>query len=213
VKRLWRDLISFPSDTMMILATLLFFAVLFLLVTVSCENRQEQVPEDAKSLHHDVSNDEIHAVPKKKVKTGGLYRVIKAHEGGWKKSDVAAPFKTGAQVFCHKDMTLCSSGEGVDFLSNEKTVLCEVEVADTTLIRVKCEDREKSQLMSDECCETATTEDTSVYATPRGLIHYATWGNTEPITIATGMKIVEDSYESSAEKSLWERTSSFLVLC
>lgn len=123
-----------------------------------------------------------------------LYRVIKADEGGWKASDVGAPFEDGAQVYCHKDISRCASS-GVDFLSNEMTILCNVEDSDSTLIRVKCEGEDKSRLMLDECCEIATLEDTSVYATPKGLIHYATWGSTEPVTIIVGMKMVEERYE------------------
>lgn len=143
----------------------------------------------------------VHAVRvhrKRSVNEGRLYRVVNAAEGGWKASDVGAPFKIGSIVYCHKDTSNCSSddglGEGVDFLSNERTLECKVEAEETDLVRVKCEKEDNTRLLSPECCETATPADTSVYATPDNLVHYATWGNTEPITIATGMKLVEETY-------------------
>jgi len=205
---------------MRVLSILLFLAILCLEVTVNvtCDEsvgqggasfassqekpdpvrKGEQEDTSERTAQDNIPNEASDApdYTLNKVKTGRLYRVIKAHEGGWKTSDVGAPFEAGAQVYCHYDMTLCAAGEGVDFISDQNTELCEVvEVLDIGQLRVNCEEDEKAKLISDDCCEKAVTEDASVYATPRGLIHYATWGNWEPNNIARGINMVEETYE------------------
>lgn len=122
-----------------------------------------------------------------------LYRVVTAEEGGWKSSDVK-DFEAGAPVLCHKNLTDCFAGEGVDWFSQERTEPCDVEEIEASLIRVKYD--EESRLVPAECCETFRWDDTCIYATPQGLLHHATWQDSMilPENALRGMKIVEDSY-------------------
>lgn len=185
-------------------------AFFIFVLEVKCENLQQRESAFSAQAHDDddddaaadvddrislrVSDQTLPADSHEDMKqTDRLYRVIKAEKGGWERSDVAATEK-GSYVYCHKDITQCD--EGVDWLSQHRTMLCKVQERDTTLIRVKCDNQDEIQLLPDECCEAASAADTCVYATPKGLIHYATWGNYEPVTIAGGMKIVEDTYEA-----------------
>ena len=180
---------------------------------VSSDDDDDQGQETTSdSIQRHLSSNVVFAADnKKEVQEGRLYRVVKAAEGGWITSNVGAPFDIGAAVKCHKDAVVCSSGEGVDWLSKQRTLECTVEVADTSRIRVKCEGEEKSKLLSDDCCERWVNEDTSVYATaPQGLIHYATWGYTEPVTIATGMNIVEQTYEAELKRRYGNQPVLFL---
>jgi hypothetical protein len=188
------------------MARLSVLAALFLFVVlVECEKfekRDSAAPDFAKQEQSDSPSPGEHDAPpitrnsekKKTVQPGRLYRVLTAEEGGWRKSDVTA-LKAGAEVYCHRNVSLCSSGEGVDWLSPEKTMGCKIQESDNSLMQVKCNGQEASQLISAECCEPAGfLDDTPVYATPEGLIHYATWGGTEPRNIAKGMMMVEQTY-------------------
>ena len=204
------------------MARLLVLVAIFLFAgLVKCENLENRAPAAAPDFakqertdsssdgHRDEPATTVNSNKKKTVQPGRLYRVLTAEEGGWKPSDVTA-LKAGKTVYCHRNVSLCSSGEGVDWLSSERTMGCEIQESDTSLIQVKCDNEDKSQLMPAECCERARLGDTPVYATPKGLIHYATWGGTEPINIATGLKMVEETYEQELKSRYGNEPVMFL---
>lgn len=130
------------------------------------------------------------------------YRVVSSAHGGWPSSFVSGSFDIGEEVYCHADASSCDSGEGVDYLFRERSLWCDVledtagnDESTADHVRLTCEETEEEITMPSECCERFRSGDTTVYATPQGLVHYATFGD-GPRTVAIGMQTMEQTYET-----------------
>ena len=134
--------------------------------------------------------------------------VVNASEGGWPSSIFSGPFDSQDVVYCHVFLDRCDDGEGVDMLSHTDVLWCDVDdMVNASHVRVECsedddDEEEDIRIMPVECCERQLAGgDEPVYATPQGLVHYATWGGDEPRTVIEGMRILEDVYKDELKKS------------